>query len=144
LDAQRRAFLDAVEADLTTSRLPLPNADSGTAPTGRWKRLGVKGAIAGALLASASFLAFPTAPAQANPTVAQPRSVVIQDGDCYTPDMVQYDHTKVCPNPLTFMSYTYQYADHVHTNLWCFIFDATFFGCGGTSHVGTKTRCGYL
>lgn len=144
MDAQRRAFLESVEADMTTSR-PQANAGSGTAPTGRWKRLGVKGAAAGALLAGVSFLALPATPAQARPTVVpQPRSVVIQDGPCYTPNMEQRDHQKVCVNRYTFYNYTYLYADHVHTNLWCFIFDATWFSCGGANYIGRKTRCGYL
>jgi hypothetical protein len=128
VDAQRQAFLNGIVGELA-------------APSRR--RRGVKRAVAGAILATGSFLALSATAAHAAPP---PRATgTVMAGDCYTPDFVPWDHTKTCDNPWTFVSYDYQYTYSPNgSNVYCHVFDASWFGCGGYNHIGTRTRCGYV
>jgi hypothetical protein len=144
MDAQRRAFLDTVVSDLATSPSRGSDTDSRTARSRRSTGFAITRAVAGTLLVGASFLAFSATSAQAERPALAGTSVVIQDGDCFTPDPVSYDHTKTCPNQYTFMAYDYLYGYKVHDHLWCYVFDAWYYGCGGSDYIGQKTRCFYV
>lgn len=89
------------------------------------------------LLASASIFAFSATAATADTGSGS----VIQEEDCFTPNHVKADHTKPCGIGWAFVSYKYQYEFHVHGNVWCFVFDATYFGCGGPSPIGEELSC---
>ncbi|GAA0907775.1 hypothetical protein [Virgisporangium aurantiacum] len=104
---------------------------------------GTKRAVAAAVLAGGAFVGMSATAAHAEPS-PEPASTMM-DGDCYTPDFVPWDHEKTCNNWVTFMFYDYQYTYSPNgSNVHCHVFDASWFGCGGYTHVGPKTRCGFV
>jgi hypothetical protein len=140
LDTQRRAFLADLKAELTT---PQPPGPTPARSIGRSRKgLGMKRAVAGALLASASFIAFSAPAAHAASASAARTPVVAQDSSCWVPDAEPWDHTKYCGSG-AFMSYKFLYDEEIYPYYWCFTFDAYYYGCGGSTYVGRRSACAY-
>ena len=108
------------------------------------KGVGVRRAVAGVLLAGASFFAFSATAAHAGQP-ARTTGSVVQAEDCFTPDFVPWDHTKACGAGWAFVNYDYKYTYSPNqSTLYCHVFDASYFGCGGWSDIGERTRCGFV
>jgi hypothetical protein len=136
MDARQRAFLNAVVDDLAASR----SHDSGTVPARHTtRRSGVNRAVAGALLAGAAFVGFSATAAHAGPP-ARTNGAVIQS-DCFTPDFIPQNHSKTCTGGIAFVSYKYLYTYSPNQVVVCYMFDATYYGCGGSTDLGRRPLC---
>jgi hypothetical protein len=137
MDAQRQAFLDDIEAELVAPR-PGTSSGAGSRSTtaGYSKRLaGKMGAVGAVLVASASLFGFTATAAHAS-TGGSVRPATVDS--CFEPNFVHWDHTKSCG--LAFVSFHYlnTIADPYEV---CYVFDATYFGCGGATDIGEKVAC---
>jgi hypothetical protein len=140
MDAQRQAFLDDLEADLTTAG---PDASAGTdaqphraRPTGRFaRRAGVVGLL---LAAGLPLLGYSAAAAHAS-TAGAVRPAVLY---CGIPNPVPYTHTKTCNDGAWYMhTFMTSYPHGLGGLGTCYVFDRTYFGCGGESDAGYYTVC---
>jgi hypothetical protein len=137
VDAQRRAFLADVEADLTTSSVA-PAVDGGY----RKRRAGKLGAIATAALAGASFFAFSATAASASVSPATGNSVASPAlADCFTPNHVPYSHTKDCEG-VTYINWSYLYTYSPDGGIViCYEFNGYFNSPCGGGPVGDASSC---
>jgi hypothetical protein len=124
----RRAFLENIEAELTTANV------AHSVKSGRSASRGVGRFAAAAVLVGASFLtlsATATA-ASAAPATAQTQSALAGTGDCYNPNHVQYTHTKQCVG-ITWVRHVYKYTYSPNGGIvHCYVFDSEINNpCGG-------------
>lgn len=127
-NAQQMEFLDGIEAGQSSAGAARP------ARTARGVRL-----FGGAVLAGASLISVFGSTAEAATPVhpASPASV----DSCFEPDHVPHDHAKGCG--LAQVVYDYQYTYSPNQALQCYVFEATYFGCGGASGLGIKESCAH-
>jgi hypothetical protein len=139
MNADRQAFLDDIEADLTTTRSSRPvEVSSRRATAGNSSRLIRRIGIAGAVLAaSASFSTLFTSTASASPAAAS--SVL---SDCATPNPVPYSHFKSCGVGGFNHDYRSQYSAGPGGQRTCYVFWSTMLDLGcGTDPGRWKTVC---
>lgn len=129
MDTQQLALLDDIEADLTAPRVESRRS------RGRLARVGAAGAM---LAAGATMLALPGGPANAATGPAARPAVPY----CGVPNPVPRDHTKSCDDGAWYLfTYVFSYPSGPGGQYDCYVFDRTYFGCGGESDAGTATAC---
>lgn len=127
MDVRRRAFLEALEADLS-----LPGNEP--APAQQAKRPGKVSAIAATLLASAAFFAGSAGAASASPAGAN--GVL----GCMDPNFVNYTHTKNCSG-LDIQRFTYLRTYSPNQAVVCHVFHHESFTCNTWYHAGYPEAC---
>ncbi|WP_460438832.1 hypothetical protein [Amycolatopsis stemonae] len=95
------------------------------------------GTGAATVLAGASLLTAFASTADAS-TPTRPAGAESVDS-CFEPDHVPHDHAKGCG--IAQVVYDYQYTYSPNQALQCYVFEATYFGCGGASNLGRKESC---
>lgn len=129
MDARRRAFLDGIEADLTTTAVSHDAVDHAVTAAHPRQLARKVGTVVVALTAGASFFLLPaagTATAQVSAAAQQAAS------NCMVPDHVPWTHTKQCPS-VTWVKYWYKYTYSPNGGIvLCYVFDADVNSpCGG-------------
>jgi hypothetical protein len=126
MNSERLAFLDDLEADLTTEKASRTGSRP-TAATRFVQRLGVAGAV---LAASASLSALLSSAAYAS--TAETHTEISVLSGCGTPNPVPYSHFKSCGTGGYQHDYRSQYAAGPGGQRTCYVFWSTLLdlGCG--------------
>ncbi len=119
----REAFLDALEADLTTAR-PAPAREKA-------KPRRKAAALIAAGFAGVAFLA-----STAGTAVAAPATVE----SCYDPDHKAFDHIHFCPMGQVLFDYQYTYSPNGGITI-CYRFTGFISGPCATGSLGPKDSC---
>jgi hypothetical protein len=124
VDAQRQAFLEGIEADLTAPK---------AVATGQPKKLGRKvSAVAAAAFAGVSFFAASAGAASASPSVAS--------DSCFAPEHKPYNHSHFCRGVTVMFEYAYTWSPNggiVH----CYHFNVTVFSACGSGPAAPQDSC---
>ncbi|MEV6632527.1 hypothetical protein AB0M54_17440 [Actinoplanes sp. NPDC051470] len=142
MDTQRQAFLATLEAELVDLSPSRTAADSILDRPSRGAGIAVKRSVFCTLLAGASMLAVGAAPAQAASAPSAATSGPVIQSDCFTPDFVRRDHTKTCGNPQAFVNYYFVDEDWITSYYVCYIFEGSWYGCGGSTPLPDSSACG--
>jgi hypothetical protein len=140
MDVQRLAFLDDIEDDLTTAGLDRTvetNARSGRAG---WRSRLTRGfGVVGLLLLAGVPLVGYSATAAHASAAASVRPAVIY---CGIPNPVPRTHTKSCNDGAWYLhTFMTSYPHGPGGQGTCYVFDRTYYGCGGESDAGYYTVC---
>jgi hypothetical protein len=127
MDVRRRAFLEALEADLSSPAQV-------TTPDSPARRAGKVSAFAATLLASAAFFAGSAGAAGASPAGAN--GVL----GCMDPDFKNYTHTKNCSG-LDIQRFTYLRTYSPNQAVVCHVFHHESFTCNSWYHAGYPEAC---
>jgi hypothetical protein len=130
MNARRLAFLDDIEADLTT---PKPHSKATAI------RLGAVGAVLAA--GAALFTLSPATPASAAPVSANATDVSIMS-DCYTPEAVNHNYAKDCGDgSYVLFIFTNDYACGPGGQGTIYRFNRTYFGMIRVDLPAVQTPC---
>jgi hypothetical protein len=131
MDADRLAFLDDVETDLTT----VP-ATHHSAPVKSGKVVRRIGLIGATLAASFSFVTLAAGVASASTSDNTALAVPF----CGVPNPVSYNHTKSCGVGFYYHDFIYSYASGPSGNKTCYVFWTHFSDLGCASDPGHETQ----